>query len=143
MPIAAALAAAAAAREACARLRARRHEEAPAAEIRRAARVEKAAAAWERSYSKELRAIRRAAKPAPSPPEAGRVTPVRTVPIDEYLRLKAAARSLAALFGDDILTAFGVAFLREEGNTADADIVERYLDATRQFQQFGAEPGAF
>jgi hypothetical protein len=55
--------------------------------------------------------------------------------VADFVAASAAARQLASIFGDDILTAQGAAFLFGEGNAVDGRLVRRFLDMREYFQK--------
>ena len=55
--------------------------------------------------------------------------------VADFVAASAAARQLASIFGDDILTPQGAAFLFGEGNAVDGQLVRRFLDMREYFQK--------
>jgi hypothetical protein len=55
--------------------------------------------------------------------------------VADFVAASAAARQLASIFGDDILTPQGAAFLLSEGNAVDGQLVRRFLDMREYFKK--------
>jgi len=55
--------------------------------------------------------------------------------VADFVAASAAARQLASIFGDDILTPQGAAFLLSEGNAVDGRLVRRFLDMREYFKK--------
>jgi hypothetical protein len=74
---------------------------------------------------------------APLPSSADAASPPPPFTMAEFVALSAAVRRLAEVFGDDVASPQGAAFLRSEGDTADAEAIESFLAAKQYFQALG------